>query len=129
MAYPPKNEYTINMKCQNKLQFFFLILASVIFCGQELVHPVFHAHQEASCQHSQYQPGSFEELKTTDRFTQDIFLRSICPICNSIANKSTKTTAVQAKLINYSSLNYSQLCESFSFSSYSKPVSRGPPAV
>jgi hypothetical protein len=117
------------MKYRNKLQFFFLILASVIFCGQELVHPVFHAHQEASCHHSQYQPGSSEELKTTDRFTQDIFLKSTCPICNSIANKFTKTTAVQAKLISYSSLTYSQTCESFSFNSYIKPVSRGPPAV
>jgi len=117
------------MRYQNKLQFFFLILASVIFCGQELVHPVFHAHQEMSSCYSQHQPGSSEELKATDNFTQVTFFKLTCPICNSVVNKSTLALNVQAQLVNYSSLTYSQLCKSFSFNSCSKPVSRGPPTA
>lgn len=117
------------MRYQNKLQFFFLILAFAIFCGRELVHPVFHAHQKINSYYSQCQSDNSEELKTADNFTRDAFFKYICPICNSAANKATLALGVQEKLVNYNSLTCAQLCESFSFPSCDKPVSRGPPTA
>jgi len=117
------------MKHKNKLHILFLILALAVFTGQELLHPVFHAHRETDLPCFEHQSSKTEEFKETGKYTKDNSFKLICPICNSIANKSTHTTAVQSKLIDYNSLTYSQTRESFSFNTHIKPVSRGPPVA
>ena len=121
------------MKYQNKLHFLLLILAAIIFCGQELIHPVFHAHkQNGYC----YSPGHTKTLKTkcssekhSNDFARSVFLKHVCPICGSVVNKSTAPTSIEAQLPECISSIYPQSCDSFLFNSYSNPISRGPPTV
>ena len=135
------------MKFQNKLQFFFLFLALIIFTGHEFLHPFFHEHKKShsccyhshkeqkGCHHShKEQKGCHhshkeQEIGVSTEAQHDESIKQICPICNSIASKSIQTTDVQSELISSGSLDYSQLYESFSFIPYSKPVPRGPPYV
>jgi hypothetical protein len=117
------------MKFQNKLQFFFLFTALAVFTGQEIIHPLFHRHHEVNSAHSQYQAGKPEEFKKTNKSTKDVSFEAACPICSSTTHKSTQAPGIQAELISCKAPDYSQLCQSFSFTSYTKPVSRGPPAV
>lgn len=115
------------MKYQNKLQFLFLLLALTIFTGQEFIHPFFHAYKKSHSCYSHSHKEQKIELSTEVQHAENIKQR--CPICNSIANKSIQAANIQSELIKPSSLNYSQSCESFSFSPYIKPVSRGPPSM
>jgi len=116
------------MKFQNKLQFFFLILALAVFAGQGLIHPLFHSHQQAGATYSRYRTGQ-KELKRAERLSKNVSVESSCPICGSVTHKTTKTADIQAELIGCENSNYSQSCESFSFYFHIKPVSRGPPCV
>ncbi len=118
------------MKFQNKLQFFFLILAFTVFTGQGLIHPFFHPHQETGSTISSCETNcEAEELEGTDGSAKNVSVELTCPICSSVTNKTTKAADIQADLIGGETSKYSQTCESFSFCSYIKPFSRGPPCV
>jgi len=118
------------MKRHKKLQFLFLILTALVFSSQELEHIVFH-----SCAESHSYSSHNHETKHSpeiDDFTSSankIFSKSICLICSSITGKSIAPVNAEAQLIKDNSLTYFKLYESFSFNSYSKPVSRGPPTA
>ena len=118
------------MKRHKTLKFLFLILTALVFCSQDLEHLVFHSCEDS---HSYYSDKhNTKHAPEIDDFTgsiNTIFNKHVCLICSSISGKSIATVNTETEFITLSSLDYSQLRESFSFNSYIKALSRGPPAV
>lgn len=118
------------MKRHKKLQFLLLILTALVFSSQDLEHLVFHSCVDSHSYYSDnHDTKHSPEIDSSTGAIHKIFSKSVCLICSSVTGKSIAEVNPETQLIRLNSLNYSQLRESFSFSSYIKPVSRGPPVV
>ncbi|MBU8901638.1 MAG: hypothetical protein KOO69_02750 [Victivallales bacterium] len=120
------------MKRHKQFKFLFLILTALVFSSQDLEHLVFHScedsHSHSYCS-DKHNTKHTPEINDFTGSINNIFSKHVCLICSSISGKSIATVNTETEFTTLSSLDYSQLRESFSFNSYTKALSRGPPAV
>jgi len=118
------------MRFKNKLQLLALILTALVFSSQELEHLMFHNCVES---HSYYSYDSkvkhSPEINDFTGSIHKIFNKCICLACNSINGKLIAQANIQVQFTTLYSLEYYQSHESFSFNSYRKHSSRGPPSA
>ncbi|MFA6717070.1 MAG: hypothetical protein WCS27_16955 [Victivallaceae bacterium] len=118
------------MKFRNKLQFFSLLLASII-CGQELTHTVFHYHADFLTSQNQYQASGILQLENPVRryFTSHIHIKAVCPLCNSGGGKSVPEIIAEPEFISHAASSRPHRHEVFTFTFFMQTLSRGPPVL